>query len=94
MNKKILKFVIAFFMFFIMIFGLLINQLVSLATVAEKPIYINLGKSKEVNGKNIGYAVDDPTTSNGNYIWEINQYNTNNVNDKVTSLRNLYCIKA
>ena len=94
MNKKKLKFVIAFIIFFSMIFGLLVSQFGSFAAVAEKPIYINLGKSKNVNGKNIGYGVNDPTESGGNYIWEINQYNSNNVNDKVTSPRNLYCIKA
>ena len=100
MNKKNLKFVIAFFpfcpfiIFFIMIFGLLVSQIGSFAVVAEKPIYINLGKSKNVNGKNIGYGINDPTESTGNYIWQINQYNSNNVNDKVTNARNLYCIKA
>ena len=51
MNKKNLKFVIAFIIFFIMIFGLLVSQIGSFAVVAEKPIYINLGKSKNVNGK-------------------------------------------
>ena len=80
--------------FFIMIFGLLVSQIGSFAVVAEKPIYINLGKSKNVNGKNIGYGINDPTESTGNYIWQINQYNSNNVNDKVTNARNLYCIKA
>ena len=94
MNKKIFKFLIAFIMFFSIVFGLLVSQIGSFATVAEKPIYINLGKSKNVNGKNIGYGVGDPTESSGNYIWEINQYNTNNVTDKVTNPRNLYCIKA
>ena len=94
MNKKNLKFVIAFIIFFIMIFGLLVSQIGSFAVVAEKPIYINLGKSKNVNGKNIGYGINDPTESTGNYIWQINQYNSNNVNDKVTNARNLYCIKA
>ena len=94
MNKKNFKFVIAFIIFFIMIFGLLVSQIGSFAVVAEKPIYINLGKSKNVNGKNIGYGINDPTESTGNYIWQINQYNSNNVNDKVTNARNLYCIKA
>ena len=94
MNKKNLKFVIAFIIFFIMIFGLLVSQIGSFAVVAEKPIYINLGKSKNVNGKNIGYGINDPTESTGNYIWQINQYNSNNLNDKVTNSRNLYCIKA
>ena len=94
MNKKNLKFVIAFIIFFIMIFGLLVSQIGSFASVAEKTIYINLGKSKNVNGKNIGYGINDPTESSGNYIWQINQYNSNNVNDKVTNARNLYCIKA
>lgn len=94
MNKKNLKFVIAFIIFFIMIFGLLVSQIGSFAAVAEKTIYINLGKSKNVNGKDIGYGVNDPTESTGNYIWQINQYNSNNVNDKVTNARNLYCIKA
>ena len=41
MNKKNLKFVIAFIIFFIMIFGLLVSQIGSFAVVAEKPIYIN-----------------------------------------------------
>ena len=94
MNKKNFKFVIAFIIFFVMIFGLLVSQIGSFAVVAEKPIYINLGKSKNVNGKNIGYGINDPTESTGNYIWQINQYNSNNVNDKVTNARNLYCIKA
>ncbi len=44
--------------------------------------------------KNIGYGINDPTESTGNYIWQINQYNSNNVNDKVTNARNLYCIKS
>ena len=41
MNKKNFKFVIAFIIFFIMIFGLLVSQIGSFAVVAEKPIYIN-----------------------------------------------------
>ena len=94
MNKKIFKFIIVFSIFFIMIFGLILGRVVSFANVAKTPIYINLGKSKDSNGKKIGYANGDPTSSQGNYIWEINQYNSNNVNDKVTNPRNLYCIKA
>ena len=54
MNKKNFKFVIAFIIFFVMIFGLLVSQIGSFAVVAEKPIYINWGKSKNVNGKNRG----------------------------------------
>lgn len=94
MNKKILKFVTIFLLFFIIIFGALVSKFESFATTAEKPIYINLGKSKNINGKYIGYGIGDPTESSGNYIWQINQYNTNNINDKVTNPRNLYCIKA
>ena len=94
MNKKLLNFVLIFSIFFSMLFGIIFDQNISLANVADKPLYINLGKYKTVNGKKIGYAVGDPTTFGGNYIWEINQYNSNNVNDKVTNPRNLYCIKA
>ena len=94
MNKKLLNFVLIFSIFFSMLFGIIFDRNISFANVAEKPLYINLGKYKTVNGKKIGYAVGDPTTFGGNYIWEINQYNSNNVNDKVTNSRNLYCIKA
>ena len=94
MNKKIFKFIIVFSVFFIMIFGLVFGKVISFADVAEKSLYINLGKSKDNNGKKSGYANGDPNSSSGNYIWEINQYNSNNVNDKITNPRNLYCIKA
>ena len=77
-----------------MIFGLVFGKVISFADVAEKSLYINLGKSKDNNGKKSGYANGDPNSSSGNYIWEINQYNSNNVNDKITNPRNLYCIKA
>ena len=46
MNKKNFKFVIAFIIFFIMIFGLLVSQIGSFAVVAEKPIYINSALKK------------------------------------------------
>ena len=94
MNKKVLKITLIFSMFFTMTLGLIFGKNVTFADVAQTPIYINLGKYKSVDGKQIGYAVGDPTTTNGNYIWEINQYNSNNVNDTVTNPRNLYCIKA
>ena len=90
MNKKILKFTIAFNILLIMILGVICGKNISFADVAETPLYINLGKSKN----NKGYAIKTPTEADGNYIWEINQYNSNNVNDKVTNPRNLYCIKA
>ena len=90
MNRKVLNFILTFIILITMIFGLIGAKNISFADVAEKPLYINLGKSKD----NKGYAIKTPTEADGNYIWEINQYNSNNVNDKVTNPRNLYCIKA
>ena len=90
MNRKVLNFILTFIILITMIFGLIGAKNISFADIAEKPLYINLGKSKD----NKGYAIKTPTEADGNYIWEINQYNSNNVNDKVTNPRNLYCIKA
>ena len=90
MNRKVLNFILTFIILITMIFGLIGAKNISFADVAEKPLYINLGKSKD----NKGYAIKTPTEADGNYIWEINQYNSNNVNDKVTNPRNLYCINA
>ena len=57
----------------------------------DATIYVNLGKA---NDSGIGYGIGDPIQINGKYIWELNQYNSNNITDKVTNPRNLYCIKA
>ncbi len=57
----------------------------------DATIYVNLGKA---NDSGIGYGIGDPIQVNGKYIWELNQYNSNNILDKVTNPRNLYCIKA
>ena len=72
------------------IIGILLSYVVSYAR-DDISIFVNLGKS---NSSGIGYGIGDPTQVNGKYIWELNQYNSNDVGDKVAKLRNLYCIKA
>ena len=72
------------------IIGILLSYVVSYAR-DDISIFVNLGKA---NSSGIGYGIGDPTQVNGKYIWELNQYNSNDVGDKVAKLRNLYCIKA
>ena len=94
MKKKGFKRMIFIIICISIVLGIGIVNIANFSTASGSVIYVNLGKYKESNGKKVGYGDGDPTTTNGNYIWEINQYNSNNTNNKVTSPRNLYCIKA
>ena len=53
MNRKVLNFILTFIILITMIFGLIGAKNISFEDIAEKPLYINLGKSKD----NKGYAI-------------------------------------
>ena len=75
----------------IAIISFLLSYIITYAANTET-IYVNLTKT-DLNG--IGYGIGDPTNSGaGNYIWNLQLYNSNDVSDISTQQRNLYCIKA
>ena len=75
----------------IAIISFLLSYIITYAANTET-IYVNLTKT-DLNG--IGYGIGNPTNSGaGNYIWNLQLYNSNDVSDISTQQRNLYCIKA
>ena len=86
MKKK----VISIILILIIAIAFLLSYVTSYAD-NSKTIYISLAKS---DFDNIGYGIGDPTQQGGKYIWNIVEYNSNDVSDISATQRNLYCIKA
>ena len=74
----------------IAIVAFLLGHIISYAN--DETIYVNL-TATDLNG--IGYGIGNPKNAGeGNYLWYLRTYNSNNVNDLSATQRNLYCIKA
>ena len=87
MNKK--RFVLIISIILITVFVL--GYIISYASTDEK-IYVNL-QPTNING--VGYGIGNPKNgTEGNYIWDLRTYNSNNISDVSTQQRELYCIKA
>lgn len=89
MKKKIIGILILS----LIVGALIVNHLITYATIAKTPLSVNLTPT-DING--VGYGVGNPnpsqggTSNQGEYIWNINAYDSsNNVIQK-----NLYCVKA
>ena len=73
------------------------NHLITYAGVATTPLYVNLTPT-DVNGLGYGIGNPDPkeggTSNQGEYIWNINTYESIDGVTLTDPQRNLYCIKA
>ena len=75
MKKKVISILI--------IIAIIIGVLFAIATAGTGKLFTNLSVTDQ---EGIGYGIGDPIQINGKYIWELNQYNSNNITDKVTPL--------
>ena len=87
MSKKRISVILAIILSIIFVLG----YIISYASTDEK-LYVNL-QPTDLNG--IGYGIGNPKNgTEGNYIWSLRTYNSNNVSDISTKQRELYCVKA